>query len=53
VVRRPTDGRVVGTFADYKALTGQDVTTQGVSGAMTTGGLVTVTVRERPARPDT
>jgi len=77
VVRRPTDGRVVGTLADDTALTSQDLTTQGVggvavaavdqdgervvralpatvpsqdpvSGATTTGGLVALSVRERP-----
>jgi len=76
-VRRPTDGRVVGTLADDKALTGQDLTTESVggaavvaadqdrervvralpatvpsqdpaSGATTTDGRATVTVRARP-----
>jgi len=74
VVRRPTDGRVVGTLGDYRTLTGQDLTTENVggaavdqdgervvlallatvpyqdpvSGATTTGGLATVTFRDRP-----
>jgi len=77
VVRRPTDGRGVGPCPDYKALTGQDLTTESVggaavaavdqdgervvlalpatvpyqdpvSGATTTGGLATVTFRDRP-----
>jgi len=81
VVRRPTDGRVLGTLSDYRTLTGQDLTTESVgdaavaavdqdgervvlalpaavpyqdpvSGAMTTGGLATVTVRDRPSRAD-
>jgi len=33
VVRRPTDGRVVGTLGDYRTLTGQDLTTENVGGA--------------------
>jgi len=76
-VRRPTDGRVLGTLGDDRTLTGQDLTTENVggaavaavdqdgervvlalpaavlyqdpmSGATTTGGLATVTVRDRP-----
>ena len=77
MVRRPTDGRVLGPCPDDKALTGQDLTTESVggaavaavdqdgervvlallatvpyqdpvSGATTTGGLATVTFRDRP-----
>jgi len=33
VVRRPTDGRVLGTLGDYRTLTGQDLTTENVGGA--------------------
>jgi len=33
VVRRPTDGRVLGTLGDYKALTGQDVMTDTAASA--------------------
>jgi len=33
VVRRPTDGRVLGTLGDYRTLTGQDLTTESVGDA--------------------
>ena len=33
MVRRPTDGRVLGTLGDYRTLTGQDLTTENVGGA--------------------
>ena len=33
MVRRPTDGRVLGTLGDYRTLTGQDLTTESVGGA--------------------
>ncbi len=77
MVRRPTDGRVLGTLGDYRTLTGRDLTTESVgdaavaavdqdgervvlalpatvpyqdpvSGSTTTGGLATVTFRDRP-----
>ncbi len=30
MVRRPTDGRVLGVLGDYRTLTGQDLTTESV-----------------------
>ncbi len=33
VVRRPTDGRVLGALGDYRTLTGQDLTTESVGDA--------------------
>jgi len=43
-VRTPMDGRVLGTHADYKALTSQDP----LRGAMTTGGRAIVPIRDHP-----